>query len=366
MPVVHPAEVWKESGRYYKIGPELLRFKDRTDRDMVLAMTHEEIVAILLRDLVQSYRQLPMIVYHFQTKFRDEPRSRGGLIRVREFVMKDAYSCDLDDAGPRRELPEALGRLRRGSSSASGSRRSSSARTSGSWAAPGPTSSWSSTTSARTPWSCATAAATPTTSRSRSSASPTRSPRTPSRWRTSRRRRDDDRRARDVPRHPEVEDGEGRILRDRRWPVRRRDRPRRLRRQRDEARQHGQGTRRPATGDRRGDQGAGHGGRLRLAARCPRRDGRRRRARRPLAEPRRRREPRRVAREERQRAARLHARPRRRDHECPRRRPLPDVRLAGEAPQGHRGRQHLQARDGLHRTHSGRCTSARTASATRS
>jgi prolyl-tRNA synthetase len=99
MPVVHPAEVWKESGRYQKIGPELVRFKDRGERDMVLAMTHEEVVALLLRDIVQSYRQLPMMVYHFQTKFRDEPRSRGGLIRVREFVMKDAYSCDLDDAG---------------------------------------------------------------------------------------------------------------------------------------------------------------------------------------------------------------------------------------------------------------------------
>jgi prolyl-tRNA synthetase len=99
MPVVHPAEVWKESGRYAKIGPELVRFKDRGERDMVLAMTHEEVVAILLRDIVQSYRQLPMIVYHFQTKFRDEPRARGGLIRVREFVMKDSYSCDLDYAG---------------------------------------------------------------------------------------------------------------------------------------------------------------------------------------------------------------------------------------------------------------------------
>ena len=99
MPVVHPAEVWKESGRYQKIGPELVRFKDRGERDMVLAMTHEEVVALLLRDIVQSYRQLPKIVYHFQTKFRDEPRSRGGLIRVREFVMKDSYSCDLDDAG---------------------------------------------------------------------------------------------------------------------------------------------------------------------------------------------------------------------------------------------------------------------------
>jgi prolyl-tRNA synthetase len=99
MPVVHPAEVWKESGRYAKIGPELVRFKDRGERDMVLAMTHEEVVAILLRDVVQSYRQLPMIVYHFQTKFRDEPRARGGLIRVREFVMKDSYSCDVDYAG---------------------------------------------------------------------------------------------------------------------------------------------------------------------------------------------------------------------------------------------------------------------------
>jgi prolyl-tRNA synthetase len=99
MPVVHPAELWKESGRYFKIGPELVRFKDRTGRDMVLAFTHEEVVASLLRDIVKSYRQLPMIVYHFQTKFRDEPRARGGLIRVREFVMKDSYSCDVDQAG---------------------------------------------------------------------------------------------------------------------------------------------------------------------------------------------------------------------------------------------------------------------------
>ncbi|MEO8230233.1 MAG: proline--tRNA ligase [Chloroflexota bacterium] len=96
MPVVHPAEIWKQSGRYFKIGPELVRFKDRADREMVLAMTHEEVVALLLRDIIRSYRQLPIIVYHFQTKFRDEPRSRGGLIRVREFVMKDSYSCDRD------------------------------------------------------------------------------------------------------------------------------------------------------------------------------------------------------------------------------------------------------------------------------
>ncbi|MDQ6683271.1 MAG: proline--tRNA ligase [Chloroflexota bacterium] len=99
MPVVHPADLWRESGRYERIGPEMVRFKDRTGRDMVLAMTHEEVVTDLLRSMVHSYRQLPMIVYHFQTKFRDEPRSRGGLIRVREFVMKDSYSCDLDAAG---------------------------------------------------------------------------------------------------------------------------------------------------------------------------------------------------------------------------------------------------------------------------
>jgi prolyl-tRNA synthetase len=99
MPVVHPADLWRESGRYDAIGPEMARFKDRGDRDMVLAMTHEEVVADLLRDIVRSYRQLPFIIYHFQTKWRDEPRSRGGLIRVREFVMKDSYSCDRDEAG---------------------------------------------------------------------------------------------------------------------------------------------------------------------------------------------------------------------------------------------------------------------------
>ncbi|HEX5149145.1 MAG TPA: proline--tRNA ligase [Candidatus Limnocylindrales bacterium] len=99
MPVVHPADLWRTSGRYDAIGPELGRFKDRAGRDMVLAMTHEEVVAMLLAEVVRSYRQLPMMVYHFQTKWRDEPRARGGLIRVREFVMKDAYSIDRDEAG---------------------------------------------------------------------------------------------------------------------------------------------------------------------------------------------------------------------------------------------------------------------------
>ncbi len=99
MPVVHPADIWRASGRYDAIGPELTRFKDRNGRDMVLAMTHEEVVGLLLADVIRSYRQLPQQVYHFQTKWRDEPRARGGLIRVREFVMKDAYSADRDQAG---------------------------------------------------------------------------------------------------------------------------------------------------------------------------------------------------------------------------------------------------------------------------
>jgi len=98
MPVVQPRELWEESGRCRDVGPELLRFQDRAGHDMVLAMTHEEAVLHLCRNEVTSYRQLPFMVYQIQTKFRDEPRSRGGLIRVREFTMKDAYSFHLDAA----------------------------------------------------------------------------------------------------------------------------------------------------------------------------------------------------------------------------------------------------------------------------
>ncbi len=96
MPVVHPAEVWKETGRWYQIGSEMGRFKDKNDHDMVLAMTHEEVVADLVRREVQSYKQLPRLVYHIQTKWRDDPRPRAGLIRVRAFTMKDSYSLDAD------------------------------------------------------------------------------------------------------------------------------------------------------------------------------------------------------------------------------------------------------------------------------
>ncbi len=99
MPVVQPAEIWLESGRWDDVGPEMMRMKDRADRDMCLAMTHEEAVTDLARHMVQSYRQLPLSAFQLQTKFRDEPRSRGGLIRVREFTMKDGYSFHINQAG---------------------------------------------------------------------------------------------------------------------------------------------------------------------------------------------------------------------------------------------------------------------------
>jgi prolyl-tRNA synthetase len=99
MPVVHPAEIWQVTGRWEKVGPEMGRFHDRNGRDMVLAITHEEAVAEIIKDEIQSYRQLPMLVYHIQTKWRDDPRPRAGLIRVREFTMKDSYSLDKDWEG---------------------------------------------------------------------------------------------------------------------------------------------------------------------------------------------------------------------------------------------------------------------------
>ncbi len=96
MPVVHPSDIWERSGRFHEVGPEMVRLKDRGGRDMVLAMTHEEVVTDLVSTEINSYRQLPQIVYHIQTKFRDEPRARGGLVRVREFTMKDSYTLDAD------------------------------------------------------------------------------------------------------------------------------------------------------------------------------------------------------------------------------------------------------------------------------
>lgn len=98
MPVVHPADLWKETNRWYEVDEALTRFQDRGGRDMVLAMTHEEVIADLVRKEIRSYRQLPALLYQIQTKWRDEARPRAGLIR-REFVMKDSYSLDMDEAG---------------------------------------------------------------------------------------------------------------------------------------------------------------------------------------------------------------------------------------------------------------------------
>ena len=98
MPVVQPAALWKRSGRWYEIGDDLARLTDRVGRDLVLGMTHEEVISELAAGVISSYRQLPLMLYQIQTKFRDEPRPRGGLIRVREFTMKDGYSFHADHA----------------------------------------------------------------------------------------------------------------------------------------------------------------------------------------------------------------------------------------------------------------------------
>jgi prolyl-tRNA synthetase len=99
MPVLHPAEIWQQTGRWYDIGAEMFRLKDRTQRDMVLGMTHEEVVAWLASREIRSYRDLPQIWYQIQTKLRDEARPKGGVLRTREFLMKDSYSLDPDAEG---------------------------------------------------------------------------------------------------------------------------------------------------------------------------------------------------------------------------------------------------------------------------
>jgi len=114
MPVVQPAELWMESGRWYKMGPELARLKDRHERDFVIQPTSEEVVADIVREQIRSYKQLPVNLYHIQTKFRDERRPRFGLMRGREFTMKDAYSFDRDDDGGMasyRAMYDAYGRI---------------------------------------------------------------------------------------------------------------------------------------------------------------------------------------------------------------------------------------------------------------
>ena len=102
MPTIQSADLWRESGRYDAYGPEMLRIKDRHDRDMLYGPTNEEMITDLFRDGVKSYRDLPKNLYHIQWKFRDEVRPRFGVMRGREFLMKDAYSFDLDKAGAKR------------------------------------------------------------------------------------------------------------------------------------------------------------------------------------------------------------------------------------------------------------------------
>lgn len=99
MPILHPAEIWQQTGRWYTIKEEMFRLKDRTGRDMCLGMTHEEIMAWIASKEIKSYRQLPQIWYQIQTKLRDEARPRGGVLRTREFIMKDSYSFDTDWEG---------------------------------------------------------------------------------------------------------------------------------------------------------------------------------------------------------------------------------------------------------------------------
>src|ERR1700753_1467262 len=102
MPTLQPSELWKETGRYDAYGPEMLRIKDRHERELLYGPTNEDMITEIFRAYVRSYRDLPKILYHIQWKFRAEQRPRFGVMRGREFLMKDAYSFDLDEAGARR------------------------------------------------------------------------------------------------------------------------------------------------------------------------------------------------------------------------------------------------------------------------
>lgn len=110
MPVVQPADLWQESGRWDEYGPELLRVKDRHQRDFVLGPTHEEVITSLVRNEISSYKQLPLNLYQIQTKFRDEVRPRFGIMRGREFTMKDAYSFHLEDSCLEKRIKSCLRR----------------------------------------------------------------------------------------------------------------------------------------------------------------------------------------------------------------------------------------------------------------
>ena len=111
MPTLQQAELWRESGRYDAYGPEMLRFRDRHEREMLYGPTNEELITQIFRDAVRSYRDLPRTLYHIQWKFRDEVRPRFGVMRGREFLMKDAYSFDVSAAARPPGLPPHVRRL---------------------------------------------------------------------------------------------------------------------------------------------------------------------------------------------------------------------------------------------------------------
>ena len=177
LPAMHPADVWRRSGRWELMGEEMFRLRDRKGADLALGMTHEEIFALTAAEL-RSYRDLPQAWYQFQTKFRDEPRPKSGLIRVREFTMKDSYSFDLDAGRPGPLLRRATTAPTSASSPGSASRRSPSRRPTAPWAAPTRSSSCARPTPARTSCCAARPAGTPPTRRRRCRAWP--------RWPTAR------------------------------------------------------------------------------------------------------------------------------------------------------------------------------------
>ena len=111
LPALNPAEIWQESGRWDIMGDNMFRLKDRYGRDLCLGMTHEEIMTATARGELRSYKQLPQLWYQIQTKFRDEPRPKSGLLRVRQFIMKDSYSLRSRRRRPRCFLHETLRRL---------------------------------------------------------------------------------------------------------------------------------------------------------------------------------------------------------------------------------------------------------------
>src|SRR5438132_9253309 len=114
MPLINPAELWQETDRWVKYGPNMLRIKDRHERDFLFAPTHEEVITDIVRKEISSYRQLPRNFYHISEKFRDEIRPRFGVMRAREFIMKDAYSFDIDEESLRagyRAMYEAYTRI---------------------------------------------------------------------------------------------------------------------------------------------------------------------------------------------------------------------------------------------------------------